>query len=112
MNGFQKSYLRGLGQTLRPAIHVGKKGLDEAFLRELSRLFEQNELIKVKFAALKEHKSTIAATIAEKTGSEVAGIVGHTVLLYRQHIDPKKREIRLPKRAEKTEATDAPQPEA
>lgn len=100
MKGFQKSYLRGLGQTLRPAIHIGKKGLDEAFLTELRQLFERQELIKVKFAAFKDEKRQLAPKIAEETGSVSIGIVGHTALLYRQHPDPEKREIRLPERAE------------
>ncbi len=103
MKGFQKSYLRGLGQTLRPAIHVGKKGLDEAFLRELARLFDQQELLKVKFSALKENKRLLAAELAEKTESTLVGLVGHTALLYRQHPDPEKREIRLPERQDNEE---------
>lgn len=87
-------------------------------MRELSRLFEQHELIKVKFSALKEQKNTLGATMAEKTDSELVGIVGHTALLYRQHIDPQKREIRLPKQPvkpiqpEKVESSETPTPEA
>jgi len=105
MKGFQKSYLRGLGQTLRPAVHVGKKGVDEALVNELERAFSQQELIKVKFAALKDEKKNLAAKIAEQTGAELAGTVGHTAIFYRQNPDPQKQEIRLPQKAEAEESS-------
>jgi RNA-binding protein len=98
MKGFQKSYLRGLGQTVRPSIQIGKKGLDEAFLTELDRVFDQHELVKAKFAAFRDEKEELAMRIAEKTGAVVVGLVGHTVLFYREHPDPEKREIRIPER--------------
>lgn len=100
MKGFQKTYLRGIGQTLRPAIHVGKKGLDEAFIQELKRVFDQQELVKIKFAARKDEKRTLAAQIAAETGSEMLGVIGHNALFYRQHPDTAKREIRVPEREE------------
>lgn len=100
MKGFQKSYLRGLGQTLRPAIRIGKKGLDEAFFQELNRVFDQQELIKVKFAAHKDEKKQLAGRIAEETGAHLVGIIGHNSLFYREHPDAEKREIRVPDRAE------------
>lgn len=100
MKGFQKSYLRGLGQTLRPAIHVGKKGLDEAFFAELKQLFDRHELLKVKFTAFKAEKRQLAVRIADETGSLPVGIIGHTALFYRRQPDPEKREIRVPERPE------------
>ncbi len=100
MKGFQKSYLRGIGQTVRPAIHIGKKGLDEAFLTELKKVFDDQELIKVKFAALKDQKKPLAARIAEETGSTLLGVIGHNALFYRQHPEAEKREIRVPERPE------------
>lgn len=98
VKGFQKSYLRGIGQTLRPSLNVGKKGLDEAFFRELERALDQQELIKVRFAARKEEKRALASSIAEKSGATLAGLVGHTALFYREHPDAEKRQVRLPER--------------
>lgn len=107
MKGFQKSYLRGLGQTLRPAVHAGKKGVDDALVQEVNRTFEQQELIKVKFTALKEQKKETARRIAEATGSEMVGMVGHTAIFYREHPDPQERQIRLPAREQ--EASPGPE---
>lgn len=100
MKGFQKSHLRALGQTLRPAVNVGKKGIDDALVQEINRAFDQQELIKVKFAALKDQKKEIARRIADATQSDMAGMVGHTAIFYREHPDPQKRQIRLPAREE------------
>lgn len=97
MDGFQKSYLRGLGQTLRPAISVGKKGLDEAFFREIKGIFDRHELIKVRFAAQREEKRELSARLSEETGATLVGAIGNTALFYREHLDPEKREIALPK---------------
>jgi RNA-binding protein len=110
MKGFQKSYLRGLGQKIRPTINVGKKGLDEGFLAEIKQLFDQHELIKVKFGSFKDEKRQLAIKIGEATGSTPIGTVGHTALFYREHPEPAKREIRLPKPP--PEATPTPPPAA
>jgi RNA-binding protein len=106
MKGFQKAYLRGLGQTLRPAVHIGKKGADEALLKEMERALEQQELVKVKFAALKEEKKQLCARLAEQTNSTLGGLVGHTALFYRPHPDPAQRAIRVPERAPGAEGSD------
>lgn len=98
MKGFQKAHLRGIGQTLRPAIHVGKKGIDEGFFNELNRIFAQHELVKIKFAPFVDEKPQLATRIAETTGSTLVETIGHTALLYRENPDPQKREIRLPQR--------------
>ncbi|HLS29018.1 MAG TPA: YhbY family RNA-binding protein [Opitutales bacterium] len=107
MNSFQKSFLRGLGQRLRPTIRVGKKSLDEGFIRELQLMLDQQELVKVKFAAHKEEKKELSQRMAEEVDAEVVGMIGHNVLLYKEHPDPEKRHIRLPKgRDDKSPATE------
>ncbi len=48
----------------------------------------------------KEQKEAITGEVAGKTGSELAGMIGHTAILYRPQADPEKRKIRLPAREE------------
>lgn len=105
MESFQKSYLRGLGQRLRPAIRVGKNGPDEGFIRELQLMLDQQELVKVKFSAHKEEKKELSRQMAEEVEAEIVGLIGHNVLLYREHSDPEKRYIRLPKRPDDEKST-------
>ncbi|HEV8072522.1 MAG TPA: YhbY family RNA-binding protein, partial [Opitutaceae bacterium] len=44
LTGAQKTFLRGLGQKLEPALKIGKGGLTPAFFVELQRYLRANEL--------------------------------------------------------------------
>lgn len=96
----QAKYLRGLAHSLRPVVWVGRKGLSEALLVSVAEALGVHELIKVKFTDLKERgiRSSLAAEIAEKSGSALAGLIGNLAILYRPHPEPDKRRIRLPTR--------------
>ncbi|MDB9822961.1 ribosome assembly RNA-binding protein YhbY [Deltaproteobacteria bacterium] len=101
LKGFQKRYLRGLAHDLKPIVLIGQKGLTTALLKSAEEAIRQHELIKVKFNEFKkkEEKAEISARIESKTGSEVAGTIGHTVIFFRQQDDPEKRKITLPRRS-------------
>lgn len=89
----QISHLRSLGQKLEPVLVVGKNGLSEAFLKSVDETLQHNELIKIRLGELKEKRKTIAPELAAKTGCELVTLVGHVIVLYRQHPDPAKRKI-------------------
>lgn len=95
----QAKYLRGMAHGLKPVVFIGQKGLTDALIRSTEEAFESHELIKVKFIDYKgkKQKTEIANAIAARTGSHLAGMVGHIAILYRQHRDPEKRKIILPK---------------
>ena len=42
----QRAYLRGLGSTLTPIFQIGKGGIEENFLIQVSQALEARELIK------------------------------------------------------------------
>jgi RNA-binding protein len=98
LTGIQAKYLRGRAHGLKPIVFVGQKGLTDALLRSVEEAFDRHELIKIKFVDFKEKKQKVelAAAIGAKTGSLVAGMIGHVAILYRQHSDPEKRKIALP----------------
>ena len=106
LKGFQKKYLRGIAHDRKPIVLIGKEGLVAGVVRSVSDGLLHHELIKVRFISFKEkeQKETIAGELAMQTDSEIVGMIGHTLLLYRQQPDPKKRRIRTPVRehAEKT----------
>jgi hypothetical protein len=54
-----------------------------------------HELIKIKFAAFKDERKSLAAEIAARTNSEVVWIVGHVAVLYRMQLDPNRRRVLL-----------------
>ncbi len=99
LKGSQRKYLRGLAHDLKPSAYVGQKGLTQGFLDEVGIALEASELIKVKFIDFKEKevKKELAQKIASSADCEIAGIIGHIVIYYRQNKDSKKRKIKLPK---------------
>jgi RNA-binding protein len=100
LEGFERKYLRGLAHGLKPVVLIGQKGLTAQVLESAKEALETHELIKVKFQEVreKEDRAELSKLIEEKTGSEIVGAIGHTIMVYRQQGDPEKRKIRLPKR--------------
>ncbi|HET9627183.1 MAG TPA: ribosome assembly RNA-binding protein YhbY [Kofleriaceae bacterium] len=88
LSGKQRRYLRGLGHELKVVVQIGKNGIDDGLVAAVDQALEDHELIKLKIgegAELDRHEA--ADAIARKTHSEVAQVLGYTVLLYRAHPD-------------------------
>ncbi len=96
LTGAQKTRLRGLGQTLEPAIKIGKAGLTPTFFREFARLVQSRELVKLRFEGADRHeRAAHIARIETETGVACVGSVGHTALFYRPNPEPKDRVVAL-----------------
>ena len=95
----QAKYLRGIAHGLKPVVFIGQKGLTDALIRSTEEAFDSHELIKIKFIDYKEknQKNEIASALESRTGSHLAGMIGHIAILYRQQRDPDKRKIIIPK---------------
>ena len=94
LTGAQKTRLRGLGQTLEPAIKIGKAGLSPTFFREFARLLPARELVKLRFEGADRHeRAALIAQIETETGVACVGSVGHTALFFRQNPEPKDRVV-------------------
>ena len=87
--------LKALAQRLEPDLHIGKTGVTDSFVASVEQALDDHELIKIKFAAFKDAKKTLAAEIAAHTHSELVWIVGHVAVLYRMQPDPTRRRILL-----------------
>ncbi len=100
LEGFEKKYLRGLAHGLKPVVFIGRQGMTDAVTQAVEEALERHELIKVKFLDFKEkdRKETIRDAIGKATNAQSAGIIGHVAIFYRQHHDPEKQTIILPKR--------------
>jgi len=95
LTGAQKTFLRGLGQRLEPAIKVGKGGLTPSFFDELQRHLRANELVKLRFLGSdRDEQAAFCVVIAETSQSACVGAVGHTALFYLPN--PAARRISLP----------------
>jgi RNA-binding protein len=83
-------------------VQIGKGGIDDGLVAALEQALADHELVKIKIgegASLDRHAA--AEELAQKTHSEVAQVLGNTVLLYRA--DPEDPKIELP-RAPKSRA--------
>lgn len=97
LTGAQRSFLRGLGQTMEPALKIGRDGLTPAFFLELQRQLRATELVKLRFVgADREQRAELRARIADEGRCVEVGAVGATALFYRQHPEPAERRIVLP----------------
>jgi RNA-binding protein len=100
LKGYQKKYLKGLAHGMKPLAYVGQKGLSPAVAESIDEALEKHELIKVKFVDFKEktQRKEIAGAIEKETVSELVGMIGHVAIFYREHRDPEKRRIEVPRR--------------
>jgi RNA-binding protein len=96
LTGAQRKFLRGMANRLDALIIVGKQGVSDSLIRATDAELAVHELIKVRFNEFKDEKDALEEKIAEATGAEIVGRVGHVVMLYRQHPETEKRSIELP----------------
>ena len=95
LRGFQRKHLRGLAHGLDPVVHVGREGVSDGVITAIDDALITHELIKVRMHRPADKKA-LAAQLAQSTGAQLCGIVGHMVILYREN--PEEPKIRLPAR--------------
>ncbi len=96
LSSSQRSYLRSLAHHLEPVVLIGKHGITDGTIESIDRVLETRELIKIKFREFKDEKLSLSEKIAELTNSQVVGVIGHTVIIFRQNPDSDKRQIHIP----------------
>ena len=94
----QKRFLRGLGQKLPVGVSVGKAGLSEALVRQVTYRLEQQELVKVRLAEGPPDERRVAASaLAQAAGAVRVSLVGRNAVLYRLNGKlPDDKRIALP----------------
>ncbi|MCG8423456.1 MAG: ribosome assembly RNA-binding protein YhbY [Proteobacteria bacterium] len=95
LTGKQRRFLRAKGHHLPAVLQIGKEGLSPSLIEALDRALLDHELVKIRVGqnALVDRKSA-ASELARATSSEVAQVLGKTLLLYRAH--PEQPVIELP----------------
>ena len=98
LSGKQRRHLRGLGHSLEPIVQIGKLGLTDAVTSAVDTALEEHELIKVRIGTeCPDERHDVAERLAPAVKSEVAQVLGRTLLLWRKR--PKDSKIQLPKDA-------------
>ena len=92
----QRAYLRSLAQSLDPIFQIGKGGISEETVNQLSAALEARELIKARVLDNSGYTAKEAANvIAEVIECDVVSCVGSRFVLYKE--SEKKKRIELPK---------------
>jgi len=92
----QRKFLRSQAHHLDPVVRIGKHGLTDEVVRATAQALDAHELIKIRFQDYKSEKRALVDDLARRTGSGLAGIIGHTAILFRQHPEEERRKIVLP----------------
>jgi RNA-binding protein len=96
LSSSQRSYLRSQAHHLEPVVLIGKHGITDGTIESIDRVLEARELIKIKFREFKDEKLSLSEKITELTNSQIVGVIGHTVIIFRQNPDSDKRQIHIP----------------
>ena len=96
LSSSQRSYLRSQAHHLEPVVLIGKHGITDGTIESIDRVLEARELIKIKFREFKDEKLSLSEKITELTNSQIVGVIGHTLIIFRQNPDSDKRQIHIP----------------
>ena len=91
-----RKLLRRRAHHLEPIVLIGKNKITGGTINNINKALEARELIKIKFGGFKDEILSLSEKIAELTHSEIVGIIGHTLILFRQNPDSAKQQIHFP----------------
>ncbi|VEF47716.1 putative RNA-binding protein [Bacillus freudenreichii] len=94
LTGKQKRFLRSKAHHLQPIFQVGKGGVNDNMIKQISEALEARELLKVSILQnCEEDRETVAASIVRGTGSELVQIIGRIIVLYKESRENKQIEL-------------------
>ena len=91
LNSRQRAQLRGLANNIETIFQVGKSGVTENTVKQVSDALEARALIKLR--TLETCPTTpreTAEEIAEKTGADVVQVIGSRFVLYKESEENKQ----------------------
>ncbi|NIP66553.1 YhbY family RNA-binding protein [Candidatus Bathyarchaeota archaeon] len=72
--------------TQRPTVWVGKNGVTEQVIAEISRQLEKSNMVKIRIlrSALEDRETqSVASNIAQQTEANLIDVRGHTLILHK-----------------------------
>ena len=96
MTSKERAYLRGLANSIDAIFQVGKSGISDNLIKQLSDALEARELIKISvLETAPDSAKDLGNEIAEATNSTLVQVVGNKITLFKQR--KKDSKIELPK---------------
>lgn len=94
LTGKQKRFLRSKAHHLNPIFQVGKGGVSENMVKQISDALEARELLKVSVLQNCEvEKGTVAEQLAQGTNAELVQLIGNIIVLYKESRENKQIEL-------------------
>ncbi|MED1189100.1 ribosome assembly RNA-binding protein YhbY [Bacillus paralicheniformis] len=94
LTGKQKRYLRREAHYLSPIFQVGKGGVNENMVKQISEALEARELIKVSVLQnCEQPKEEVAEALAGGARAELVQTIGNIIVLYKESKENKKIEL-------------------
>lgn len=95
LTGKQKHYLRGLAQTTKPTVQVGKNGLTENTFQLIFEALDKREFLKINLLQNTDVTVNELADFLVKQAPEIeiAQKIGHTLVVYKMATDVKNRKL-------------------
>jgi RNA-binding protein len=110
LDGKSRRKLRALGHHLDPVVLIGHQGVTDAIVAAVDQALHDHELVKVKVNEGPADRHEAADALAAQTGSEVAQVLGKTLLLFRQRPEASQFDLRQPDARARAPAPKKPAP--
>ena len=96
LNSKQRAYLRGCANKEEPIFQIGKGGVTSPMVKSISDALEARELIKISVLENAGVTAREAAdSVAGQTGSDVVGVIGRKIILFRESSKNENRKLSL-----------------
>ncbi|MEH6974282.1 MULTISPECIES: ribosome assembly RNA-binding protein YhbY [unclassified Bacillus (in: firmicutes)] len=94
LTGKQKRHLRREANHLTPIFQVGKGGVNENMIKQISDALEARELIKVSVLQnCEQPKNEVAEALASGACAELVQTIGNIIVLYKESKENKQIEL-------------------
>ncbi|MBU9722534.1 MULTISPECIES: ribosome assembly RNA-binding protein YhbY [Bacillaceae] len=95
LTGKQKRYLKSEAHHLKPIFQVGKGGVNDNLIKQVTDALEARELIKISVLQnCDEDKDEVAETVSKGAKAHIVQVIGSTIVLYKE--SKEKKTIELP----------------
>ncbi len=86
LNSKQRAALRGIASTQDTIFQIGKGGISDTLISQVSDALRKRELVKLRVLDNSMYTAREAAEeVAEKTGSEVVQVIGSRFVLFKRN---------------------------